>query len=405
MQHLFLDDRPNKHGESAVRKVYIAGVGQTPVSKGQGIRGRYMARDAIHAAMAGAGVEAGDISALFVGNMMGGILDQQQQLGALYADTAGLRGIEAMTMEAACGSGAAAVHIGYSMVAGGLHDLVVVCGMERMTQAPRDAITRALATAADWELEGADGESFISLNARLMALYMDRYGTRPEQFAPFAIAAHANALGNPNALLKKPIDLDAYLRSRVLVPPVKLMDAPPTCDGAAAIVLASEDVLRGLSRAGASIEIVASAVGTDSLAIDRRADPLRLAGAELSSQRACAQAGLEPDDMDIFELHDAYTIITTLSLEAAGFAKPGEGTRLGEEGVTRIDGDLPIATMGGLKARGHPVGATGVYQIVETVLQLSGEAGENQVRGAKTAMVQNIGGTGATVVTHILRAA
>lgn len=364
-----------------------------------------MARDAIHAAMAGAGVEAGDISALFVGNMMGGILDQQQQLGALYADTAGLRGIEAMTTEAACGSGAAAVHIGYSMVAGNLHDLVVVCGMERMTQAPRDAITRALATAADWELEGAHGESFISLNARLMASYMDRYGTRPEQFAPFAIAAHANALRNPNALLKKPIDLDAYLDSRVLVPPVKLMDAPPTCDGAAAIVLASEDVLRGLSRAGARIEIVASAVGTDSLAIDRRADPLRLAGAELSSQRAYAQAGLEPDDMDIFELHDAYTIITTLSLEAAGFAKPGEGTRLGEEGVTRIDGDLPIATMGGLKARGHPVGATGVYQIVETALQLSGEAGANQVRGAETAMVQNIGGTGATVVTHILRAA
>jgi acetyl-CoA C-acetyltransferase len=385
--------------------VYIVGIGQTPVSKGQDVRGRYLARDAIQAAMVSAGVEARDIGALFVGNMMGGILDHQQQLGALYADTAGLRGIEAMAIEAACGSGAAAVRIGYGVVAGGLHDLVVVCGMERMTQASRDDITRALATAADWELEGAHDESFISLNARLMAMYMDRYGTRPEQFAPFAITAHANALTNPNALLKKPIDLEAYLDSRILVPPVKLMDAPPNCDGAAAVVLANEDVVRGLGHPGASIEIVASAVGTDSLAIDRRADPLKLAGAALSSQRAYAQAGLKPDDMDMFELHDAYTIITTLSLEAAGFAKPGEGTRLGEEGVIRIDGDLPISTMGGLKARGHPVGATGVYQIVETVLQLSGAAGENQIRGVETAMVQNIGGTGATVVTHILRGA
>ena len=387
------------------RKVFIAGIGQTPVTKGQDIRGRYMARDAILAAIADASVEAADITALYVGNMMAGILGRQQQLGPLYADTAGLRGVESMTMEAACGSGAAAARIGYGAVAGGLHDVVVVCGMERMTQAPREDITLALATAADWELEGVRGESFISLNARLMALYMDQYGTRPEQFAPFAIAAHDNALRNPNALLKKPIDLDKYLESRVLVPPVRIMDAPPTCDGAAALVLVSEDVARGLNGQEQAVEILAWAVGTDSLAIDRRADPLKLAGAEISSRKAYAQSGLGPDDMDIFELHDAYTIITTLSLEAAGFAKPGEGTRLGEEGATSIDGRLPISTMGGLKARGHPVGATGVYQLVETTLQLTGRAAENQVPNAATAMVQNIGGTGATVVTHVLRAA
>lgn len=386
-----------------MRKVFIAGIGQTPVTKGKDIRGRYMARDAINAAIADAAVDSGDITALYVGNMMAGILGSQQQLGPLYADTAGLRGVESMTMEAACGSGAAAARIGYSAIAGGLHDVVVVCGMERMTQAPREDITLALATAADWELEGVRGESFISLNARLMALYMDQYGTRPEQFAPFAIAAHDNALNNPNALLKKPIDLDKYLDSRVLVPPVRIMDAPPTCDGAAALVLVSEDVARGLNRKGRGVEILASAVGTDSLAIDRRTDKLKLAGAEISSRKAYDQSGLGPDDMDIFELHDAYTIITTLSLEAAGFAEPGEGTRLGEEGATRIDGKLPISTMGGLKARGHPVGATGVYQLVETTLQLTGQAGDNQVPDAATAMVQNIGGTGATVVTHILR--
>ncbi|MEO1245810.1 MAG: thiolase domain-containing protein [Pseudomonadota bacterium] len=388
-----------------MKKVFIVGIGQTPVSKGRDQRGRYMARDAIQAALADSTVDPSDVSALFVGNMMAGILGHQQQLGPLYADAAGLRGIESMTLEAACGSGAAAARVGYAAVAGGLHDLVVVCGMERMTQAPREDITLALATAADWELEGVRGESFISLNARLMALYMEEYGTRPEQFAPFAIAAHSNAMHNPNALLKKPLDLDKYLESRVLVPPVRIMDAPPTCDGAAALVLAGEDVVKALGEHAAQpIEIVASAVGTDSLAIDRRTDKLKLAGAEISSNKAYRQAGVGPADIDLFELHDAYTIITTLSLEAAGFAKPGEGTRLGEEGVTAIDGKLPIATMGGLKARGHPVGATGVYQLVETVQQLTGRAGENQIENAETAMVQNIGGTGATVVTHILRA-
>lgn len=388
-----------------MRKVFVIGVGQTPVSKGKELRGRYMARDAIQQAMQAASIEPADVTALFVGNMMAGILGKQQQLGPLYADAAGLRGVESMTMEAACGSGAAAVRIGYSAIAGGLHDVVVVCGMERMTQAPRDDITKALATAADWELEGVHGESFISLNARLMGLYMEHYGTKPEQFAPFAIAAHSNALNNPNALLHKPLDLDGYLNSMMLSPPVRLMDAPPTCDGSAAIVLVTEDIANSIARSsGQPIEILASAVGTDSLAIDRRVDKLKLAGAELSSQRAFNQAGLDRDDIDIFELHDAYTVITALSLEAAGFAKPGEGVRLGEEGVTAMGGRLPISTMGGLKARGHPVGATGVYQMVETVQQLTGKAGDNQVANADTAMVQNIGGTGATVVTHILRA-
>ena len=386
-----------------MREVYIIGIGQTRVTKGEDRRGRYMARDAIVRAMESATVDADDITALYVGNMMAGMLARQQQLGPLYADAAGLRGVESMTMEAACGSGAAAARVGYSAVAGGLHDVVVVCGMERMTQAPRDAITQALATAADWELEGVNGESFISLNARLMALYMETYGTRPEQFAPFAIAAHTNAMNNPNALLHKPLDLDGYLASKMLVEPVRLMDAPPTCDGAAAIVLATKDVAKAVARkTGWSIRILASAVGTDSLAIDRRVDKLKLAGAERSSRKAYEQAGLGPNDIDIFELHDAYTVITALSLEAAGFADPGTATRLGEEGAVAIDGRLPISTMGGLKARGHPVGATGVYQLVETTQQLTGNAGKNQVKDPKIALVQNIGGTGATVVTHIL---
>jgi acetyl-CoA C-acetyltransferase len=389
-----------------MRDVYLIGIGQTAVSKNGGVRGRYLVADAIAQAISHAGIDPADIGMLVVGNMMSGILAQQQQLGALCADVAGLRGIEAATVEAACGSGAAAARWGYMAVAGGFYDIVLVGGLERMTHAPRDHTTAALATAADWELEGCYGESFVSLNAKLMTHYMETYGVASKDFAHFAINAHKNALHNPNAFLHKPIDMETYLNSRVIVDPVKLLDAPPICDGAAAILLASEAVAHTANRAGGLplVRVCASAIGTDSLAIAGRKNTLTLEGAALSSQRAYQQAGIGPNDIDIFELHDAYTIITALSLEAAGFAKPGEGVHFGKDGAIALDGTLPISTMGGggLKARGHPVGATGVYQLVETYLQLTGTAGANQIKDPTIALIQNIGGTGATVVSHIL---
>jgi acetyl-CoA C-acetyltransferase len=377
------------------------------VSKHGGVRGRYLAAEAITQAIQHTGIDPADIGMLVVGNMMSGLLAQQQQLGALCADVAGLRGIEAATVEAACGSGAAAARWGYMAVAGGFHDIVLVSGLERMSHVPRDSTTAALATAADWELEGCDGASFVSLNARLMALYMATYGVAARDFAHFAITAHQNALANPNAFLHKPLDMATYLDSRVLVDPVKLLDAPPMCDGAAAIILASEEVARSATRGGGLplVQVCASAIGTDSLVIDRRHQKLALDGAAISSQKAYQQAGVGPRDIDIFELHDAYTIITALSLEAAGFAKPGEGVHFGKQGEIALDGTLPISTMGGLKARGHSVGATGVYQLVETYLQLTGTAEANQVKDLRLALVQNIGGTGATVVSHILQRA
>src|SRR5439155_926999 len=257
-------------------------------------------------------------------------------------------------------------------------------------QAPRAHTTAALATAADWELEGCYGASFVSLNARLMTHYMATYGVASKDFAHFAINAHTNALHNPHAFLHKPIDMETYLTSRVLVDPVKLFDAPPICDGAAAILLASAAVARTAKRAGGLplVRVCASAIGTDSLAIAGRKNTLTLDGAALSSHRAYQQAGIGPNDIDIFELHDAYTIITALSLEAAGFAKPGEGVHFGKDGAIALDGPLPISTMGGLKARGHPVGATGVYQLVETYLQLTGTAEANQVKDPRMALAQ-----------------
>ncbi len=226
-----------------MRDVFIVGVGQTPVSKETDVGGRHRAAAAVKAALADAGVEPERVGALYVGNMMSGLLAKQQQLGGLIADYAGLPGIEALTVEAACASGGAAARAGYVAVAGGAHEVVVICGIEQMAHVDRDTVTRALATAADQELEG---ESFLSLNAQLMRAYMDKYGVRAEDFAPFAVTAHHNAVTNPNALLRKEIDVDGYLASRVVSDPVRLFDASPICDGSAAIVLASAEAAAAL---------------------------------------------------------------------------------------------------------------------------------------------------------------
>jgi len=384
-----------------VRDVFIAGVGQTPVTKDHRSRGRYLGAAAVKAALADAHLDAERVGALYVGNMLAGILAQQQQLGGLIADYSGLAGIEALSIEAACASGGAAVRVAYQAVAGGLHDAVVVCGVERMTHVERDSVTRALATAADWEIEGVCGESFLSLNASLMRSYMSKYRVGAERFAPFSITAHRNALTNPHALLHKPLDAATYMASRIVTDPIRLFDVSPICNGAAALVLVAPNV--AAERVDAPrVRIAGSALATAPLALARRADPLDLTAVSRSTQRAMQQAGVTHRDVDLFEPHDAYTIMTALTLEAAGFAKRGEGLDFAHDERIGLAGDLPLTTFGGLKARGHPVGASGCYQMAEAYLQLAARAGANQVEEAGVALVQNIGGTGATVVSHVL---
>lgn len=384
---------------AVVRDVLIAGVGQTPVTKDHNDRGRYLGTAAVKEAIADAGIDPQRIGALYVGNMLSGILGNQQQLGGLIADYSGLAGLEAVTVEAACASGGAAIRLAYQAVAGGIHDVVVVCGVERMTQVDRESVTRALATAADWELEGIRGESFLSLNATLMRTYMQKHGVGCERFAPFSITAHRNARTNPKALFHKPLDLDTYLASRIVTDPIRLFDVSPICNGAAALVLVASEI----SEPGACVHIAGSALATAPLALARRADPLELTAVGTSTRRAMEQAGIGHRDVDLFELHDAYTIMTALTLEAAGFADYGAGLEFADEQRIGLGGELPLSTFGGLKARGHPVGASGCYQMVEAFLQLTERAGLNQVQGASVALVQNIGGTGATVVSHVLR--
>ncbi len=380
-----------------MRNVSVVGIGQTQVGEHWDRSLRDLATEAALNALRDAHVDHAD--AIFVGNMLSGQLTGQENLGALIADEVGLRGVDTLKVEAACGSGAAALHVGYLAVASGQFDLVLVAGAEKLTESSSCNTTASLAMAADADYETVHGISFIALNALLMKRYMYEYDLVPEDFAAFSVNAHANAVHNPNAMFRSPITVEHYKRARDISDPISVMDSAPVCDGAAAVVLMATDNLNG-NRARA-IKIAASAIGSDSLGLHDRRDPMWLSAVELSSQKAYRQAGIAPQDVNLFEVHDAFSIMSVMSLEAAGFAARGRGALLAREGAITPQGKLPISTMGGLKARGHPVGATGVYQAAEVVQQLRGEAGKNQVANAHVGMAQSLGGIAANAVTHI----
>lgn len=386
-----------------MNEVYVVGIGRTPVTRGVEHRPAQLAADAVRQCLSESGLEPEAVNALYLGNMTSGILSGQLQLAALVAEHSGLSGIEALTTEAACASGSAAMRAGYIAIAGGMHKAVVVCGTEQLAHADKGSATRALATAADYELESSRDETFVTLNARLMRLYLERYGIEADKLSGFSITAHANAMTNPGALFHKRITPEDYCAARVVADPLRLYDVSPICDGAAAVLLVDAGTARSLTAGGARVRVAASSVATMPLALANRADPLDLTAVRQATAAALRQAGIALAQIDLAELHDAYTIMTTLSLEACGYAQPGRGWELSAAARTGLHGDLPIATFGGLKARGHPVGATGVYQIVEACLQLRGQAGENQVANAQFALTQNVGGTASTVINHILQ--
>ncbi len=382
-----------------MRDVCVIGIGQTAIGELWESSLRDLAFQALQQAVQDAGIERPD--ALFVANMLAPRLSNQAHLGALIADHVGWRGIEAATVEAACASGGAAFQAGVRAVSSGMVDVVAVCGVEKMTDETSADITAALATAADADYEGAHGASFVALNALMMQRYMYEYGIPHEYFAPFSINAHANAVHNPNAMFHREISLESYKRAPTIADPINLFDSSPISDGAAAMILCPLEMAADFTH-HEPVRVLASATATDSVDLAGRANLLDLSAARLSAQKAYDMAGLAPADIDVFEVHDAFSVMAALSLEAAGFADAGKGVDLAQDGSITIKGSIPIGTMGGLKGRGHPVGATGVYELVDLMTQLRGEAGENQVPGAAIGMTQNIGGTGATVVTHIL---
>jgi len=380
------------------QEVAVIGIGQIKIDEHWDKSLRELAGEAALAAMFDAQVDR--VDSIYIGNMLSSVANAQSHLGSMVADWIGQRFTDAIRIESACSSGSAAFRAGYLAVASGEVDFALVLGVEKMTDSPGKEITAALATAADGDWEVDHGVSFVALNALIMKRYMHEYGWQGVDFAEFAINAHANAIHNPFARFQKPINTERFIKSPMICDPINLMDASPIGDGAAAAILARADsVPSGKSK----ILVAGSSSATDRIAVHSRKTPLRLSAAQQSSQEAYAQAGIEPSDISVFEYHDAFTIMAALSLEANGFAAPGQGPRLAKDGSIKIDGKIPVATRGGLKARGHPVGATGMYQIVEVVQQLRGEAGETQVPRQDFGMAQNIGGSGSNIVTHVFK--
>ncbi len=383
-----------------MRDVSIVGVGQVPVAEHWEVSLRHLAYNAAQAALNDAGL--GRIEALYVGNMAAGQLSRQEHLGALIADFNGWRGIEALRVEASDASGGAALRQGYLAVASGAFDFVMVLGVEKITDVIGSRRLTALSTGMDADYEGTQGATPAALAALLMRRYMHEYGVEIGSFAGFSMNAHANGSLNPNAMYRNKLRSGMFEKAPQVAIPVGLFDAAPEGDGAAAVILTPTERARDL--VPVPVRIAASAVGTDALSLHDRPDPLFLAAANVSAGRAYQQAEVTPRDIDLFELHDSFTILAALSLEACGFAERGTGYQLAcEEGIG-LNGRVPIQTFGGLKARGHAGGATGVYQAVEAVLQVRGQAGDNQVRDARIALIQNLGGIGGTAITHILEA-
>jgi acetyl-CoA C-acetyltransferase len=393
--------------------VIIAGIGQTPVGEHWEVSLRSLAVKVMLAAIK----DAGGLrpQALYVGNMLGASLSHQAHLGALLADFGGLHlgdgmdqesreqrtGIEAETVEAGGASGGAALRQGYMAVASGLVDVALVVGVEKFTDVVGAEVEAALATATDGDFEAIQGLTPTAQAALLARSYMHEFHTPADGLAGFPLTAHANAAGNKNAMFRKAISLDAYHKAEPVSDPLNMFDVAPNADGAAALILTRVELLPE-DFSHPLVRIAASASASEPLGRHNRADPLWFAAAQVSVEQALRKAGMQREQVDLFEYHDAYSIYAALSLEAAGFAPAGQGWKLAADGSIGLTGQIPCTTMGGSKARGNPGGATGVYQAVEAALQLQERAGSNQIAGAKIAMIQCLGGPAATAVTHIL---
>ncbi len=380
--------------------VVIAGIGQTEVGEHWEIGLRDLAYNALHDALK----DSGGLKpqALFVGNMLAPNLSNQAHLGALITDYAGLTGIEAVTVEAAGASGGAALRQAYLAIASGMVDVALVVGIEKFTDKIGSEVEEAIASTSDSDFEAVQGMTATAQAALLMKRYMYENDVPSDGFSGFALTAHANGVANKNAMFRKAIKTETYAKAEMVSDPINMFDVAPNADGAAALVLTRRDLLP-LNWQSPLVKIAGSAASSDTLALHDRKDILYFDTAQISAGKAMKQVGLTLDQIDFFEYHDAFSIYAALSLEAVGFAIKGKGWKLAANGEIALKGKIPCATMGGMKARGFPGGAAGVYQAVEAVTQLRGQAGANQIAGAKIGLIQSLGGPASTAVSHILQ--
>jgi acetyl-CoA C-acetyltransferase len=341
-----------------------------------------------------------DIKALFVGHM-GESYEHQGHTGATVADWAGLQHIPATRTETACASSAAALRAGIFAVLSGLYDVVMVGGVEKMTHRTTPEVTEFLAMASDFPFEQWHGITFPGLYALMAAAHMHKYGTTEEQLAMIAVKNHHNGFLNPKAHMQKEVTLEKALSSRVIAWPLKLYDCSLITDGASCLIITKPETAKKYT--DTPIQIIGSGQASDSIGIYERESLTSLIAAKIAAKQAYEMAGIKPEDIDIAEAHDCFTIAEIIAYEDLRFCKPGEGGKLMESGETKLDGRIPVNTSGGLKSKGHPVGATGTAQAYEIYLQLTEQAEKRQIKDAKIGLAHNVGGSGATAAVHIFR--
>jgi acetyl-CoA C-acetyltransferase len=388
-----------------MRRVAVIGIGNTEFGELWDMSFRDIGIQAGLAAVADANITADQIDALFVGNMGAGRFIDQEHIGALIADYAGLARdhIPATRVEAAGASGGLALRQGFQAVASGLHDIVVVGGAEKMMDVSDVESAMIQSSAADQEWETILGATFPALHALIARRHMHEHGTTREQLADVAVKNHKNGSLNPKAQFQREIKRETVLSSPMVSSPLRMFDCAPSSDGAAAVVMCPLDMAKKFAEV--PVEIIGSGQASDSLALHHRKDICTMEATKVAARRAFDMAKLTTKDVDVAEVHDNFTISEILAIEDLGFFKKGEGGRATEAGLTSLEGEIAVNTSGGLKARGDPIGATGLAQAVEVVSQLRGKAGKRQVKDAAVGLAHNVGGTGATVVVHLFRRA
>ena len=365
---------------------------------------RSMGIEAGLGAIQDAGIYSTDLEALYMGNMASGLLIKQEHLAPLIADFVGMTKLHlpATRIEGADASGGLALRQAYIAVASGIHDIVLVGGMEKMTDVGDARATGIMASAADQEWETFHGATLPSLYAMMAQRYMHEFGTTPEMLGSVAVTNHYHGSMNPMAQFQRAIKLEMALGSGIIADPLRMFDCAPLSDGAAALVLCPLE--RAKEFTDDPVMIKGSGLATDSLALHDRESITSMAATRVASDRAYRRAGITVKDVDVAEVHDSFSIGEIMAVEDLGFFERGTGGQAVLDGEIRLGGRIPINTSGGMKARGFPPGAAGIAQAVEIVHQLRGKAGERQVKDARIGLTQNVGGTGATAVVHIMEA-
>jgi acetyl-CoA C-acetyltransferase len=381
-----------------LRDVAIIGVSQTKFGELWDTSFRDMITEAGLNAIQDANIEGADLEAMYVGNMSAGLFVQQEHIASLIADHAGLNPIPSSRVEAACASGGLALRSGIMAVASGYHDIVISAGVEKMTDVVDP--TPIVATAADQEWETQQGVNFPSLYAMMARRHMYEYGTTREQLAMVSVLNHKNGARNPLAQFPMEITVDQVLNSSMVADPLRLLDCSPITDGAAAVILCPAEDARRYTDTPVYVKASAQASGT--IGLYERRDITTIDATVHAARKAYEMASLKPKDIDVVEVHDCFSINGLLAIEDLGFVEKGKAGPAVEDGITELDGQIPVNPSGGLKSRGHPLGATGIAQTAEIVWQLRGEADKRQVEGVEVGMTHNIGGTGGTAVVHIL---